>query len=118
MTALIPKGLAAAVLAALPVQRGLPGGEAVQGIVYAVIFFSIALCAVFVYVIEAGTLAGVADRWFAPFPVEPPERERSAERDDEPPSTLQGLGLPAAPHGLQEPNPITLDDEATSDPAP
>ncbi len=47
MTLLIPKGLAAAVLASIPVQKGIEGGEELQLIVYSVVFVSIILCAVF-----------------------------------------------------------------------
>lgn len=49
---LIPKGLAAAVLASIPTQRGIPGGDQVQLIVYSVVFFSILLCALFIPFIE------------------------------------------------------------------
>ena len=38
---MIPKGLAAAVLASLPEQAGLPGGEAIKYITYSVVFISI-----------------------------------------------------------------------------
>ncbi len=52
MAALIPKGLAAAVLASIPFQRGIAGGEIVQGIAYNVVFFSIALAALLVMLME------------------------------------------------------------------
>lgn len=55
MTVLVPKGLAAAVMASLPAQAGLPGSEILQGTVYAAIFFSIVACAVLVFVVERGT---------------------------------------------------------------
>ncbi len=108
MTALIPKGLAAAVLAALPVQRGLPDGEAVQGTVYAVIFFSIALCAVLIFAIESGRLNGLAGFIFRPLPLTPPEGTVT-----KPPmsSFEQSLGLPALRGDWQEPNPVRISEE-------
>ncbi len=46
LTALmVPKGLAAAVLASMPQQFGIPGGEKIQAIAYAVVLLSIALTA-------------------------------------------------------------------------
>lgn len=41
VAAMAPKGLAAAVLAALPAQRGVPEGATIQAIAYAVVLFSI-----------------------------------------------------------------------------
>ena len=52
MAGIVPKGLAAAVLATIPVQRGLEGGEAIQNIVFAVILFSIIFTSVLVPVLE------------------------------------------------------------------
>ncbi|MBR5784578.1 MAG: sodium:proton antiporter [Bacteroidales bacterium] len=40
---MIPKGLAAAVLATLPEQAGIPGGESIKYITYSVVFISILL---------------------------------------------------------------------------
>jgi NhaP-type Na+/H+ or K+/H+ antiporter len=106
--ALIPKGLAAAVLASLPAQRGLPDGELVQGTVYAVVFFSIVLCAVLVYAIESGRLDGFGSIFFKPFPMTAPP--------DQPPATTtvpaydQSLGLPALQTTpIEEPNPVDFD---------
>jgi cell volume regulation protein A len=49
IAALAPKGLAAAVLASIPLQRGLLGGELIQNVVYAIILFSIVLTAILVF---------------------------------------------------------------------
>jgi NhaP-type Na+/H+ or K+/H+ antiporter len=49
LTALmVPKGLAAAVLASMPQQYGVPGGEKIQAIAYAVVLLSIALTALLI----------------------------------------------------------------------
>lgn len=52
MSGIVPKGLAAAVLATIPAQQGLPGGELIQNIVFAVILFSIILTSILVPVLE------------------------------------------------------------------
>lgn len=52
MSGIVPKGLAAAVLATIPVQRGIPGGETIQNVVFAVILFSIIFTSVMVPVLE------------------------------------------------------------------
>lgn len=41
MATMVPKGLAAAVLASIPLQMGLPGGEIIRDITYAIVLISI-----------------------------------------------------------------------------
>ena len=52
MSGIVPKGLAAAVLATIPAQRGIAGGETIQNVVFAVILFSIAFTSILVPVLE------------------------------------------------------------------
>lgn len=52
MSGIVPKGLAAAVLATIPVQYGMAGGETIQNIVFAVILFSITFTSVLVPILE------------------------------------------------------------------
>ena len=52
MSGIVPKGLAAAVLATIPLQRGIAGGELIQNIVFAVILFSIIFTSILVPVLE------------------------------------------------------------------
>ncbi len=52
MATMLPKGLAAAVLATIPAQTGIPGGENIQNIVFAVILFTTIFTSVLVPVIE------------------------------------------------------------------
>lgn len=59
-----PKGLAAAVLASLPLEAGLSIGQAIQDITYIVIFLSILLCSVLVFLLERTPFAGVYQRLF------------------------------------------------------
>lgn len=61
---LIPKGLAAAVLAGLPKQMGLPGGDDIQLFVYSAILFSIVITAVAVPIIEGKKIAPLAQHFF------------------------------------------------------
>ncbi len=72
MTALVPKGLASAVLASIPVQRGLPEGGVIAAVVYPAIFFSIVACAVLVFLVERGSLVVLTDGWLGKLPVEQP----------------------------------------------
>jgi NhaP-type Na+/H+ or K+/H+ antiporter len=112
MTALIPKGLAAAVLAALPLQLGLADGDIVQSTVYAVIFFTILLCAVFVFIIERGQLDDFAGFFFRPFPTELPVQAAIGTGVT---SFDQSLGLPALQEDFFEPNIVDLSAEAPSE---
>ena len=52
MSGIVPKGLAAAVLATIPLQKGIAGGEMIQNIVFAVILFSIVFTSILVPVLE------------------------------------------------------------------
>lgn len=47
-----PKGLAAVVLASLPLQQHLPGGEILQAVTYGVVFLSIVFTSVLTFLIE------------------------------------------------------------------
>lgn len=49
MAAMAPKGLAAAVLASLPLQQGVPGGELIQNCTYAVVLFSVTITSLLVF---------------------------------------------------------------------
>nr|WP_320133562.1 cation:proton antiporter [uncultured Holophaga sp.] len=67
--AMSPKGLAAAVVASLPAQMGLPGGVVIQTTVYAVVLFSILASSVLVFLLERGwldRLSGLCFRRFHP----------------------------------------------------
>ena len=109
MTALVPKGLAPAVLAGLPAQLGLPGSEPIQGAVYATIFFSIAGCAVLVFAVERGLLAPVLATWFRKFPVEPPPPPPPPGPAPAPEAGLPALATLRSSYlaDLEEPNALT-----------
>jgi NhaP-type Na+/H+ or K+/H+ antiporter len=61
MEILTPKGLAAAVLAQLPAQYGIAHGEQFSTIALSVIFFSILLSTIFVFLTEKGKFSGFAN---------------------------------------------------------
>lgn len=52
MAILIPRGLAAAALASLPAQQGIPDGELLQGVAYSVILFTVVICAALSFLFE------------------------------------------------------------------
>ena len=52
MSGIVPKGLAAAVLATIPLQKGIEGGAMIQNVVFAVILFSIIFTSILVPVLE------------------------------------------------------------------
>lgn len=52
MAAMIPKGLGAAVLASLPVQQGIPGGEIIQSVVFSIILCSTLLTTVLSFLVD------------------------------------------------------------------
>lgn len=67
MAAIAPKGLATVVLASIPLQQGLPDGELIQDLAYAVVLFSIVFTALLVFLLERTTLAKAYGRLFAGF---------------------------------------------------
>jgi cell volume regulation protein A len=68
---MVPKGLAAAVLATVPLRYGLPGGELIRDLTFAVVFFSITLTALMGWAAERAPLQQVYERIFAPFAAAP-----------------------------------------------
>lgn len=64
---MVPKGLAAAVLASIPLQMGLASGELIQCITYAVILFSIVLNSILVFLLEKTLLANFYGWMFSGF---------------------------------------------------
>jgi potassium/hydrogen antiporter len=67
MGVMVPKGLAAAVMAALPLQYGWPGGEIIRDLSYALILFSILGASAFVFLVEATPVSRLYRRFFRGF---------------------------------------------------
>jgi NhaP-type Na+/H+ or K+/H+ antiporter len=74
-----PKGLAPAVLASLPVQQGIAGGEVIQAVTYAVILFSIIATSALVVLLERTPLGTFYRRGFAGFGPAEPAREPATQ---------------------------------------
>jgi NhaP-type Na+/H+ or K+/H+ antiporter len=71
MSIMIPKGLGAAVLATLPAQRGLPGGEIIQTITFAVIVATTVLCTGLFFLLEKRHILGFYQLFFrSPRPID------------------------------------------------
>ena len=68
MTAMGPRGLAAAVLATLPVQAGIAGGEWVQEVCFAVILMTIFMTAFLVILIERDATRKIFSKLYLKFP--------------------------------------------------
>jgi len=76
---MIPKGLAAAALASLPLAQGIPGGELIQSVTYMVILFSVLVTAFLAFLLEGGWIMEpyrTAFQKFAPISPTPPEEEK------------------------------------------
>ena len=65
---MIPKGLAAAVLAGIPLREGMKNGAQIQEIAYMVVLYSITLTAVLVPLIQKGDLSFFYKRIFNGYP--------------------------------------------------
>jgi len=59
-----PKGLAAAVLASMPLEAGIAAGQSIQDITYIVIFFTTLVCSVMVFLLERTAFAGAYRKLF------------------------------------------------------
>jgi len=62
-----PKGLAAVVLASIPIQQGVPGGDIIKNITYGIIVFSIVLTSILVLVMEKTSLPNYFAKILQPF---------------------------------------------------
>lgn len=66
MTFMVPKGLVSAVLASIPVERGLPGAEIIRDFTYMVVLLSVCLTAVLIPLSHTPLLAPFYRRLFGP----------------------------------------------------
>lgn len=71
MATMAPKGLAAAVLASIPLQQGVQGGDLIQNSTYAVILFSIIFTAVLIYLQDKTFVGKIYLKLFSSFGTEP-----------------------------------------------
>ncbi|MFC1902154.1 cation:proton antiporter [Chloroflexota bacterium] len=59
MAIMVPKGLAAVVLASIPLQQGVAGGEIIKNITYGVVLFSIVITSILAVLLERTKFPGV-----------------------------------------------------------
>ena len=59
MASMIPKGLGAAVLASLPAQQGIPGGEVIQSVVFSIILCSTMFTTILTFLVDKTWLSNV-----------------------------------------------------------
>lgn len=64
MSMMVPKGLAAAVLASLPVQAGMPGGVMIQNITYSTVLISIIVNSILIMLNNRYKVVGKIYRYF------------------------------------------------------
>jgi NhaP-type Na+/H+ or K+/H+ antiporter len=62
-----PKGLAAVVLASIPLEQHLPGGEMLQAVTYGIVFLSIVFTSVLSFLIERTSVAKLYTAFFRGF---------------------------------------------------
>jgi len=86
MAAMVPKGLASAVVAALPVQAGFPGGEEIQGLTYAVVLLSIMLTSALIFLIDKSALGRLYGLIYTGFKEQAAEAATSGEGAEKPPN--------------------------------
>ena len=86
---MIPRGLAAAVLAALVVQKNIPDAVFILDLTYGVVLWSIALTSVFVFLISKTSLRTTYARLLAGFGVPPPQQpQQSPQQSPQQPPQL------------------------------
>lgn len=113
MGALVPKGLASAVLAGIPLQRGLATGDTILAVVYPTIFISIISCAVLVFLIERGVLDGFMNACLGNLKAE--HATEASARDSL--ASFDALSVMKLSE-FQEPNPIIDFDKPRPTPPP
>ena len=65
LAVVIPRGLTAAVLASIPFQQGIAGGQTIQNIAYAIILISIILTSLLVFLIDKTRLSHFYNRFLS-----------------------------------------------------
>lgn len=82
MSVMVPKGLAAAALASIPLQRGIAGGDLIQSVVFAMVLFSILLTSILIFLILNSRFSNLYCRIFSNFGKEvrpPPASDKSGK---------------------------------------
>jgi NhaP-type Na+/H+ or K+/H+ antiporter len=104
ISALAPKGLAAAVLAALPSQQGWVGGEFIQELSYSIILFSIVGASVSVFLLESTPMGRLYRGLFGRFAEGAEARTAEGEEGYPVPRVLADPGGDAPPYSARAPS--------------
>lgn len=67
MSVMIPKGLAAAVMAGIPLQKGIPGGQVIQDLTYSIILITIIITSVLIPLLGRYKRLNAVFGWFFKF---------------------------------------------------
>ncbi len=78
MAVMVPKGLAAVVLASIPAQQGVAGGEIIKNVTYGVVLFSIVATSFLVLLLEKTSLPNLYARLLGPRAPRAPRTEGPA----------------------------------------
>ncbi len=83
MAVTAPRGLAPAVLALIPIQRGLEGGKLIQDITYSVIFFSILFASLLIFLLYNTKIRNIYEFLLPKFASNPKEGSREYPKKEE-----------------------------------
>ncbi|APV43431.1 NhaP-type Na+/H+ or K+/H+ antiporter [Dehalogenimonas formicexedens] len=86
MSVMVPKGLAAAALASIPLERGIAEGDLIQSVVFAVVLFSILLTSIMIFLIHDPAFSRIYSRLFSNFA----HSTKADEKSDGPPVNESG----------------------------
>ena len=89
ISAMVPKGLAAAVLAGLPLHYGIPEGAEIQTIVYNVVFISILTTSILIPLIRTHFISRFYFMFFKPRVIPIIGKEKGEKPVDEAPSAVE-----------------------------
>jgi NhaP-type Na+/H+ or K+/H+ antiporter len=110
-TVLVPRGLAAAVLAEVPRSLGLPGADDLASVVTMMVFLSILMVSILVILIERGVLDIFGKAAFFRFPLTVPDEDAFESDAEEIPNTPTLEQETPASQGATVPTP-QVDDTA------
>lgn len=88
---MLPKGLAAVVLASIPLQQGVVGGEIIKNITYGIIVFSIIITSIMVLFLEKTPLSRPYAKVLAPWNFRrlPEKKKKPSAKKEKPPVKVE-----------------------------
>ncbi len=89
----VPRGLAAAVLALIPLQKGLEGGQVIQDVTYTVVFFSVLFTSIFIFLLYKTKVRKLYEFIFSGFSLNPKDGSAEYPEDDKIKETTEEQSL-------------------------